>query len=136
MKFNRRPFIVFLAMGLLLIPSPARAGANPMLLEQPAPVHRFLDAKNFCVQSINVILLAADVASTRRALQVPGTSEMNPLAQSTGALIALKIAGVGAGFGIAYMMHKSGHHKAERIIPLFLGVPSGIAAVHNAGIHH
>ncbi len=136
MKSNQRPFIVFLAMGLLLIPSSARAGANPMLLEQPAPVHRFLDAKNFCVQSINVILLAADVASTRRALQVPGTSEMNPLAQSQGALIALKIAGVGAGFGIAYMMHKSGHHKAERIIPLFLGVPSGLAALHNAGIHH
>jgi hypothetical protein len=106
-----------------------------MLVEQPPPVHRFLDAKNFCVQSINIIMLAADVASTHRALQVPGTSEVNPLAKSQGALIALKVAGVGAGFGIAYMMHKSGHHKAERLIPLFLGVPSGIAAVHNARIH-
>jgi len=135
MTAKNRASILFLAIGFWLIPSSAPAGANPMLVEQPAPVHRFLDAKNFCVQSINMIMLAADVASTRRALQVPGTSEVNPLAKSQGALIALKVAGVGAGFGIAYMMHKSGHHKAERLIPLFLGVPSGIAAVHNAGIH-
>ena len=135
MTAKNRVLILFLAMGFGLIPSSAPAGANPMLVEQPAPVHKFLDAKNFCVQSINMIMLAADVASTHQALQVPGATEMNPLAKSQGALIALKIAGVGAGFGIAYMMHKSGHHKAERLIPLFLGVPSGIAAVHNAGIH-
>jgi hypothetical protein len=34
------------------------------------------------------------------------------------------------------MMHKTGHHKAERLIPLMFGVPSGIAAIHNFGIHN
>jgi len=135
MMSNRRAFILVLTMGLYLIPSSAPAGANPMVVESPAPVHRFLDAKNLGLQSLTALIMAADLASTHRALQVPGTHEMNPLARSQGALISLKIAGAGAGLGIAYMMHRTGHHKAERVIPLILGVPSALAAVHNAGIH-
>jgi hypothetical protein len=135
MTSNERAYSLLLTLGLSLIPSSATAGANPMIVEQPAPVHQFLDAKNICMQSINIIMLAADAASTNRALQVPGTKEMNPLARSQGSLLALKVAGVGAGFGIAYMMHRSGHHKVERWVPLIFGVPSGIAAAHNAGIH-
>jgi hypothetical protein len=106
-----------------------------MVVESPAPVHRFLDAKNIALQSLNALIMAADLASTRRALQVPGTRELNPLSRSEGAQISLKVAGVGAGLGIAYMMHRTGHHKAERIVPLILGVPSAVAAAHNAGIH-
>jgi len=135
MTSKERAFIRFLALGLWLIPSSAKAGANPMIVEQPVTVHRFLDAQNICVQSLNIIMVAADVASTHRALQVPGAREGNPLARSQGALISLKVAGVGAGWGIAYMMHRSGHHKAERWIPLIFGMPSGVAAAHNAGIH-
>jgi len=33
------------------------------------------------------------------------------------------------------MMHRSGHHRAERAIPIIFGLPSGIAAAHNFGIH-
>ena len=55
--------------------------------------------------------------------------------RNQGVAIAMKTATVGAGIGIAYMLHKSGHHKAERLVPLFMGVPSAIAATHNAGIH-
>jgi hypothetical protein len=106
-----------------------------MLVEPSAPTHRFLDAQNISLQSISIILMAVDVASTHRALQVPGAHESNPLAQSQGALISLKVAGAAAGLGIAYMMHKSGHHKAEKLIPVIFGVPSGLAAVHNFGIH-
>jgi hypothetical protein len=98
-------------------------------------VHRFLDGQNVALHTLSSIIMAADIATTRQALQVPGTSEANPLMKSQGGMIALKMASVGAGLGIAYMMHKSGHHKAERLIPLFLCVPSGIAAAHNAGIH-
>jgi hypothetical protein len=106
-----------------------------MVVEGPSPVHRFFDAKNIGLQSLNILVMAADIASTKRALQVQGTSEMNPLSGSQGGLLALKIAGVGAGMGIAYMMHRSGHHKVERVIPLISGAPSALAAVHNAGIH-
>jgi len=132
---NRRAFILALAMGLGLIPTPTWGGANPMLVEPTAPAHHFFDAKNICLYSISIIAMAADVTSTHKALKVPGTREANPLAKSQGALISLKIAGTGAGLGIAYVMHRSGHYKAERVIPMIFGVPSGLAALHNSGIH-
>lgn len=136
MTSNQRVFTLVLAMGLCLIPSSATAAAaNPMIVERPVPVHRFLDAKNLTLLAANALIMAADVASTHQALQVPGAREMNPLAQSQGALISLKVAGVGAGLGIAYLMHRSGHHRAERVIPLLFGVPSALAAAHNSGMH-
>ena len=118
-----------LALGLGLIPSSATAAAagaaaNPMIVERVVPVHHFFDAKNICLLSINAIIMAADVASTQRALQVPGARELNPLSSSQGALIFLKVAGVGAGLSISYLMHRSGHHRAERVVPILFGVPS------------
>jgi glucokinase len=106
-----------------------------MIIERPAPVHKFLDAKNLTLLSVNAAMMVADFASTKRALQVPGAREANPLMQSPGAAISLKIVGVGAGLGFAYLMHRAGHHQAERLMPLFVGVPSTAAAWHNAGIH-
>jgi hypothetical protein len=106
-----------------------------MIVEPSAPTHHFFDAKNLCLQSISIIALAADVASTHQALKVPGTRELNPLSRSQGTLISLKIAGAGAGIGIAYIMHRSGHYKAERMVPVIFGVPSALAATHNYGIH-
>jgi hypothetical protein len=136
MTSHKRALILVLAVGLGLLPaSAAAAGANPMIVEPTAPVHRFLDGKNIGLQSVGILLMALDVASTQRALQVPGTHEANPLAQSQGALISLKVAGAGAGLGIAYFLHRTGHHRAERLVPVILGMPSGVAAVHNFGIH-
>ena len=134
MTANKRALLPVLVIGFSLIPTSARGGANPMLIQPTAPVHHFLDAKNICLQSLSIIALAADVASTHQALKVPGAREMNPLASSQGALISLKIAGAGAGLGIAYMMHRTGHYKAERVIPAIFGAPSALAAMHNFGI--
>jgi hypothetical protein len=136
MAYKQRAHILVMVMGLSLIPSWAKAGgADPAVIQAPPPVHRFLDGQNVALHTLSAILMVADIATTRRALQVPGTSEANPLMKSEGALISLKVASVGAGLGIAYMLHKSGHHKAERLIPMFIGVPSAVAAAHNAGIH-
>ncbi|MGO8788193.1 MAG: hypothetical protein ACLQVL_12535 [Terriglobia bacterium] len=135
MASDKRAFILVFALALYAVPAAGAAGASPMVVEPPAPVHRFLDAKTVCLQSLSIIAMAADVASTHRALQVPGTRELNPLSSSQGALIGLKIAGAGAGLGIAYMMHRTGHYKAERVVPVIFGVPSLLAAAHNSGIH-
>ena len=130
-----RAMILVVGMGLSLAPLAWASGAaDPMVVTQPAPVHHFWDTANVGLQAIGAALLAADVATTQRALQVPGTHEMNPLAQSQGALMALKVAGFGAGIGLSYMLHRSGHHKIERIIPLIMGIPSGVSAAHNATI--
>jgi hypothetical protein len=136
MTSKQRAFALIIAIGLCLIRSSAKAAAaNPMIVEPPVPMHRFFDAKNIALLAANAVMMAADVASTNRALQVPGTREMNPLAGSQEALLSLKIAGVGAGLGIAYMLHRTGHHRAERVIPLLFGVPSAVAAAHNSRIH-
>ena len=115
-------------------PSPA-AGADPAVIQSPTQTHRFFDRQTVTLLTVNAIVMAADVVSTRRALQVPGTYEGNPLMRSQTTSIALKAASVGAGLGVAYMLHKSGHHKAERLVPALFGIPSAIAAAHNAGIH-
>ena len=135
MMANKRAFILVLGMGLGLVPSSTSGGANPMLVEPAPRAHHFLDAKNICLHSLGIFAMSADVASTHRALQVPGAHEANPLARSQGALISLKVAGAGAGLGMAYMLHRTGHYKAERLIPMVFALPSGFAAAHNSGIH-
>jgi hypothetical protein len=135
MATNLRAFVLVIVMELCLIPS-TLMGADPAVIQPPpSTAHHFLDARNISILSINAMIMAADIATTRRALQVPGAYEANPLMRNQGAAIAMKTATVCGGIGLAYMLHKSGHHKTERFVPLFMGVPSAIASVHNAGIH-
>lgn len=136
MKSITCAFTLVLALGMCVTPFSSSAGADPVVMGRPVPTHRFLDGKNVAMLSISALIMAADLASTKKALTVPGTYEANPLAQSQGAQLSFKIAGVGAGLGLAYLLHRSGHHRAERFLPLIVGVPSGVAAMHNNGIHH
>lgn len=92
------------------------------------------DHETAVLLGVSALVMTADIATTRQALQVPGSREMNPLAQSPAALDTLKIAGFGAGLGISYLMHQTGHYKAERFALMLVAAPSAIAAVHNAGI--
>ena len=135
MTNNRRAFVLVMVMELCLIPAALMAADPAVIQSPPTTAHHFFDARNISIFSINAMVMAADIATTRRALQVPGAHEANPLMRNQGAALSMKAATLCAGMGIAYMLHKSGHHKAERIFPLFMGVPSAIAAVHNAGIH-
>jgi hypothetical protein len=135
MASHKQSSILVMAMGICLIPTWAMAGADPAVIQAPPPVHRFLDGKNVGLQALNAAIMAVDLATSRRALQLPGTHEANPLMQSPGAMVAVKLAAVGAGLGISYAMHRTGHHRAERLVPVLFGIPSGIAAIHNAGIH-
>lgn len=126
---------LIIAMGICLTPWCAFAGGGAAYMQGPPAVHRFFDRRSVAIHTVSMIMMEADVLTSVRALQAPGTREANPMAQGQAALISLKIGGAAAGLGIAYAMHRTGHHKAERIIPLIFGLPSGIAAIHNAGIH-
>ena len=130
-----RKFVSLLVLGVCAASWSLAAGGSPVKVASPAPRHRFLDSQNVTMLAISAIIMAADVATTKRALQVPGAYEANPLTRSPGALISLKVAGVGAGLGLAYALHKSGHHKAERLVPIFFSLPSAVSAAHNAGVH-
>ena len=135
MKSNQCAIILLLVMGFFLTPSVALPEGNPVLVERPVPVHKFLDGPNALMHGLSALMMVADVATTNRALDVPGTRELNPLGQSPAARYSLKCAGLGASLALSYAMHRTGHHKAERIIPMLFGIPSAVAAAHNAGIH-
>ena len=137
MNTKQRIITLFLAIGLYALPSLAGGvEPNPMFAAQPAPAPKFLNRRKILAIGVSAAMLAVDVAATEHALDLPGTREMNPLAQSAGALVILKIAGFGAGLGFSYMLHRTGHYKAERIVPMIFGIPSVAAGIHNAGIHH
>ena len=96
-----------------------------------AQSHRFLDRANVALHAVAVSGMVADIVSSHEALKQPGTRESNPLARSQGALIGLKVGGEAAAILVSYGLHRTGHHRAERIVPMLLGGPSWIAAVHN-----
>jgi hypothetical protein len=100
-------------MGIRLISAFACAGGGPAVIEDPPEFHRFLDRKNVAIHTLSMTMMEADVLTSLRALQAPGTRDANPMAQSQAALITLKIGGAAAGLGIAYAMHRTGHHKAK-----------------------
>ena len=130
-----RLLVAVAAWGLILY-APAVKAADPAVIQAPVfKPHRFLDKQNITIFTIDAVAMAADLVTTRRALEVPGAHEANPLMQSPSGAIAIKFGALGAGVGITYMLHKSGHHRAERLVPIILGVPSAVAAAHNAGIH-
>jgi hypothetical protein len=102
-------------------PSPAMvSGTLYSIAPQSAPVpHRFWDTKNRELLAIAAAFSAADFAVTRSNLQNGGT-ELNPVTRifgrSTPGLalnFSLETASVVAA---TYILHKTGHHKLERII--------------------
>ena len=135
MRSKPYPIILPFVMGLCLLPSTQLVAGGAMLVERHVPLHRFFNRPNIIAFGISGVSMGADIAMTKRALEVPGTREMNPLAHASPALLGLKFAGMGAGVGISYLLHRSGHPRAARIIPLLIGLPSAAAAVHDGGIH-
>jgi hypothetical protein len=112
------------------------AGTPLMLQPPPAPQRpKFFAHPRILMLSVSAAMMAADMMTTERALQVLGAREANPLGQSEGARFALKFAGFGARLGISYALQRTGHYKAARIVPAIIGVPSFAAAIHNATIH-
>jgi hypothetical protein len=88
----------------------------------PAPSeHKFWDTKNRALFATVAGLDAADFAVTRANLQSAGR-ELNPITRVFGSSttgLAVNFAGETAGvIGISYFLHKTGHHKLERIVSM------------------
>jgi hypothetical protein len=92
--------------------------------------HNFFDAQNLMLQGANIAAQIADYQTTQRNLQL-GFVEKNPIGQTGQSQIALKATGVGVSFGLSYFCHVVGWHKMERIVPIVVAVPTGIAIMHN-----
>lgn len=112
----------------------AKAIAFLLLLPLPLGAHDWADRTNFVLHAVSASLMTADLVTTEQALKKPGTYEVNPLGQTNAARIGLKVGAGIAGVGLSYALHRTGHHRAERAIPLVFGIPSGVCAVHNARV--
>jgi hypothetical protein len=99
--------------------------------------HRFLDGKNRFLFSTVAMFSGADFAVTHMNL-ANGGRELNPMVRpfsgSTGAL-AVNFAGQTAGVvAVSYLLHKSGHHRLERMVPVANIASSAFAVAY--GLSH
>jgi hypothetical protein len=105
-------------------PEPVKeAGLAPAIrpvITAPPP-HKFLDLKNSLAMGAFGAALAADSYSTQRGLAYPQIRELNPIARPFVSSHAGQVAYSGAAFGLfaggMYLVHRSGHHRVERIAP-------------------
>jgi hypothetical protein len=104
---------------------------------KPESVHRFLDKWNIALFAGAGALDALDFAATRSNLQ-SGGRELNPMVRVFGrstAGLALNFGGETAGtVGLSYFLHKTGHHRLERIVPM-LNIATSTGAVSYSLIH-
>jgi len=107
----------------------ARAGSKP----QDSSAHRFFDHGNRLRASILAGLVAADGVSTQEILRGGGGRwrEMNPMArplvnQGAPGQLAASVLGYGFSLGTSYLLHRSGHHKLEKLmLDTSIGIEAG-----------
>jgi hypothetical protein len=144
LRFLRHPIAVLVACGISSAPALAQGpamlaipdaptttteAASPFI--RPTPVtapprgitfeHRFWDKPNVALFAATAALSAADFTVTRANLQ-GGGQELNPVVRVFGrssAGLAVNFAGETAGIvGLSYVLHKTGHHRLERALPV------------------
>jgi hypothetical protein len=100
--------------------------------------HRFWDKQNRALFAAAAALNGADFAVTRANLQ-SGGQELNPVVRVFGrstAGLAVNFIGETAGMvSISYFLHKTGHHKLERMVSMVNIGSSAVAASYSL-THH
>lgn len=99
--------------------------------------HRFWDGENRFLFSTVAMFSGADFAVTHMNLANGGT-ELNPLVRpftgSTPALAANFVGQTAGVVAVSYLLHKSGHHKLERLTPIANIASSAFAVAY--GMSH
>lgn len=115
-------------------PAPVAFVGIPKGAEQP---HRFWDNRNRALFATSAALSAGDFFITRSNLQ-SGGREFNPVTRLFGTTtpgLALNFSlETGSVIGASYILHKTGHHKLERITSL-LNIGGSAVAV-SYGVSH
>ncbi len=122
----------------LLLHGPAAPEQTSAPAQEPAPApHRFFDATNIILTGVESGALLWDGYTTQRGLrEFPWSREADPLArpfvnrgwpgQIVGGVLVIS-----ADVGLRYWLHKRGHHRAERLLPLVLTTYGLVGAIHN-----
>lgn len=120
--------------------APALAVAQDAHAAAAAPTaHRFFDTLNIALTGMEISALVADGVYTQRALtKYPELfREADPIARPfVSAGWSGQIAGgalfVTADVGLRYLLHRTQHHRLERLLPFVLTVYGAAGAIHGA----
>ncbi len=122
-----------LALLLLTASAAAQNFATPSSLPDAPSQHHFWTLETKINTGILAGLVAADAITTQRGIE-QGYREANPImrpfvTRGTAGQTVGSALGFGAGLGTIYLLHKTNHHKAERIaMRLMIGVQSAVVA--------
>lgn len=143
-RFSQRLTVAVLALGIFgpalfgqgpapdapepsVEPSSTAFATRPRMIER----HKFWDNENRALFAASAAMSAADFAVTRANLQ-SGGRDLNPVVRFFGpstAGLAVNFAGeTAAVIGVSYLLHRTGHHKLERIFTL-VNIGSSAGAV-------
>jgi hypothetical protein len=118
------------------MPTP-KAGTE-MLESQPVrpkrPTHPFWDRTNKIEFSIGGAAAAWDMTKTCKNLATPAGKEYNLPVSSCGGAVAFTIGEQAAAWSSAYVLHRTHHHKLERIPELFL-IETNIQGAISSTVH-
>ena len=118
--------------------SPAVVGVAPTVRSLPeAPSHRFFDRTNVALHLASFAALTSDFLTTRQIIN-GGGREANPIARPFvssgwgGQIAGTYILGGGGTLLTAYWLHRTGHHRLERLAPICVGIVEGLAVASNS----
>jgi len=112
-----------------------------------APPHRFFDKTNLQLHLGVIAAETGDLITTRRILQAGGR-EANPIARPLmqaglgGQMVATYGLGEGGALLCSYFLHRTGHHRLERFVPITAMILEGLATAsnirtrNNMSVHH
>ncbi|HTC95883.1 MAG TPA: hypothetical protein VK699_20750 [Terriglobales bacterium] len=120
---------------------PAAVMPEPPVVRQAiglpeAPSHRFFDKTNLWLHLGAVSAETADLITTRRVIQLGGR-EGDPLARPFvragigGQMVGTYVLGEGSSVLASYLLHRSGHHRLERFVPIAVSIVESLAAASN-----
>lgn len=117
-----------LAAILLLLCCPGWAQLPP----PSSDYHKFWDKQNLAIHSGNFVMQTADAITTRHVLDRHNGVERNPWARQFvthgwGGQAAYSWGlSVGGTIVTSYFMHRTGHHRLERVLPMIeIGATAG-----------
>lgn len=131
-------FDTYAAVVLCLLALPSVAAAQERREPSAEKPHRFFDATNITLTAIETAALLADGITTQRArTKYPEFFyEADPIARPfvergwPGQIVGGALF-IGADVGLRYWLHKNGHHRIERILPMVLTTYGTVCAIHN-----
>jgi hypothetical protein len=127
---------VLVALLLLSSALVAQSSSDPLSATPPlapAPEHRFWDRENILLFSGIAVFRGLDYSSTRNFMARGRTEQLIPddVVNDSAGFASLEAAATATSVGIAYIFHRTGHHKMERWLSIGHSSVTGFGVAWN-----